>query len=69
MTDPRAAMAARDDADLRAAARAADAVAAPAPGRPVVGYEDGDRLADARTAGFAPVDALRVWIAPSPRPG
>jgi len=31
------------------------------PGRPLVGYERGDDLAQARAAGFRPVGPLRVW--------
>jgi hypothetical protein len=40
-----------------------DAVAALFPGRPQVGYESGDDLAAAVSAGFEPVGQLRVWVA------
>ena len=39
------------------------AAARMAPGRPVVGYESGAALADAREHGFDSIGALRVWIA------
>jgi hypothetical protein len=39
----------------------ADAAAAAFPGRPLVGYERGDDLAWARTAGFEDLGRLRVW--------
>jgi hypothetical protein len=32
------------------------------PGRPIVGYEHGDALADAVEAGFEPLHPLRVWV-------
>ncbi len=32
------------------------------PGRPLVGYERGDDLAQARAVGFVPVGPLRVWV-------
>ena len=40
----------------------ASAVAAVFPGRPLVGFEQGDDLAAAVEAGFAPVGDLRVWV-------
>ncbi|MEM7568004.1 MAG: hypothetical protein AAF321_12310, partial [Pseudomonadota bacterium] len=41
---------------------AADAAGAVRGDRPIVGYESGDRLADAQRAGFCEVGRLRVWI-------
>jgi hypothetical protein len=32
------------------------------PGRPIVGYEHGDALADTVAAGFAPLHPLRIWV-------
>lgn len=32
------------------------------PGRPFVGYERGDRLREAESAGFAKVGPMRVWV-------
>jgi hypothetical protein len=45
------------------------AVAAEAfPGRPIVGYERGEGLAEAVAAGFAPLHPLRVWLRAGPSP-
>lgn len=43
-------------------AELADAVGAVFPGRPLVGYEQGDDLDAAVAGGFDPVGPLRVWV-------